>query len=1282
MTQMKRHNIQDRHGTMTPSTKLLRWTASLLLAVCFALVLTPIAIAQDEGTLSSSGPSLNVVAVDDLTFPIVSASLDARGTNGLPLAGLTSADFSVLEEGNEADIISVEVATDHGLNLLLALDRSTSDENWANIQQSVEAAIDSLRPEDRLSITLINDDVELLQEFTSDHAFAKLILSQVETGGDFSALNPAMLDAVNRAEALNAPRAAVIVVADVPDNISQVSIEDVLDGVSERGVPIYTIGVDPRLADSADLEAVARATGGQFFDLGSVAPLESSLLSLVSDLQQEYRVDFLSNRAADGNQHQFIVQLLTAEGTAEALGEYVARASELTVELAALVQGQPVADVVDLTVVIQSSAPIATIEYRVDGELVGSALTPNEAVPWDTSSVEPGEHIIEVTVIDRAGNSGEASVTVAVAPSTMRLNILGVDSERFPQMVAFLDAFGANGLPLVGLTNPNFTVNEDGEAVGADAIQSQVDMTQPLSLVLVLDRSLPIAEWAQVRTAVNDFVDSLRDSDQMAVYSFADSVRLDQPPTSDKNTLRSAVAAIQPETPAEGPANALYQSLLDAVNLADTMPGQRHAVISVTNSEDDTGELRLDQVADALVANGTPVHLVGFGPEIEEKGRLAGLARLSGGSTTMVNGAPGVRNSLQTLSALLQPSYRLEYQSNVQADDDEHDLVLGVVAQNTGATANDFFTARSGDVLVTIPNLADGDTVGGAINLTAEATAPAPIVSVVYKINGDVLAEVEDISFGVIWNSDTVEPGPYVLDVTATDSAGNSGSVAVDFNVVSPLVVSAALAASDSDGAVEVGDEITVGADVEALADTVLAEFYFDRVLVGSDNRPPYDMTIDTSPFAAGPHVITVVARDDEGREALSTLDLPLVAPPTPTPAPVPTAEATSSVSFLSSLDWGRWLRSAGILILLLATLAVFWVLGSSIKRSRNSQRNTPMRLALTNLGNVATGYLLRGEDPAGALSFQFSVNGVALGRPPVFREGSAPVPEAAAVAAATGAQAVQPGAAQGQAADMADASQEGQGGGLSMPTSLGDIGGQVDEAGTMARALADMLTMVAYFLPRGLSTPVRRLAMQIRRGSMMARRVKMVRQRFDRLNKTAMGSKLVKGATAGAAELGQQAGTLATSEAAAGAGQSVSQSASRATAAARSGSNSAAAKLYGLTAVTARQISQQAYNLTGANGQAVGGGGSQWVYVSRMRPGETLSVDVLVGAAKRPRKTEHFPFRILSRPLEEEDAKPVVEEGTIQIIGQTWWRRNLWWIASLALVAIIALSAWIYFAP
>lgn len=1248
------------------------WRRRLLVRLLLILgILVPtIAVALPQPVWAQAGVGRVVVTgVDDSAFPLVRLSVDVFDAGGSPVNGLSAADFTLREEGQPVAVSAVGVDTSRPLALLLALDRSTDPATWSALQATVAGALAGLRADDQVALTAFFDTVQPVLEFTTDKIAVVAALTGLTPGGEFSAVNSAAVDAVGRFTPAQSPRRAVVLVADAPDNVSGLTTADAIALVSGLQVPVYIVGVGPRVQAEANFAVLAAATGGRAFSVQTADQLGGILASLIQELVQGYRVEFVSAQAADGATKTVTVAAtgVTATGT----GSFAAVPGEVTVTLSGLEAGQPVAGLVNLTVGVSAPAAVASIEARIGDRLIGASADPAQPIAWDTSELPAGPVTLRVTAQDVAGNRGETEMTVVVANTAPRITVPAFSDEAYPRLTLLIDAFGANGLPLVGLTAANFVAEVDGQQT---PLTLQVDGSQPLQLVVAVDRSVGQADWVQIRAAAIALADAMRPQDRMAVYTFGAGVTLLQAVTSDMTAVKAALAAVEPQAPANGdPApRALHQAILDSLNAADILPEGRRAVVVLSGGADTLGQIPATTLAQLLQdQDEIPLHLLAFGVDGNRAATVAAFAQLTGGNALLVDGAGPLRSAAQTLALLLQQGYRLDLQANLPADDRPHTLRVTLNAAGITATRELDFTARRGTVTVSVPGLSPGANVIGLADVTAAALAPAAITRVTYRLNGEVIAEVDDIASLIRWDSGVFPPGPYTLDVTVTDAVGNQGSTSVAFNVVAPITLQARLGARAGDGPLVVGDEITVDALPEAAAGVAAVEFFADGAPVGTVNQPPYRVTFDSSPFAAGTLEIRVAARDREGYEAVVLLPVELTAP-----APTPTAEpflavpgVTALTDGVGSVNWGRWLGIGGGVIGFLLLLFGFLSLLRSARAGAQQRKLSPMRLNLSNQGNVATAYLLRGDDPAGVLTFRFSINGVPLGLPPVAR--MAREENGASVAVGSGARAggvntAFPGATPEAAA------------GISLPKGMGELGEKVNEASLVGRIIADILMQVSYFLPRSIAAPVRTVVMQIRRGQMMARRVQNVQRQIGRLNRTEIGGAMVQTTADAADEAGRYVASEESRQLVSAAGQTATRTATTTAAAAASGASRAANKLFDLTTSTARQVGDQAATALGMAPAA-----QQWVYVPTIQPGEGVTIDVLVGAQGPTAGSKHHPFRILSRAVGDDESPPVIEEGSVRVMGTSWWQRNLPRIlvavAGLMVIAAIWLAVMIW---
>jgi VWFA-related protein len=565
-------------------------------------------------------------------------------------------------------------------------------------------------------------------------------------------------------------------------------------------------------------------------------------------------------------------------------------------------------------------------------------------------------------------------VVGTVAQSSQALVTLNrVESQTFPQVSVLVAVSDEDG-PRDGLTSADFQIFEDGVQVSAAAMTVTRDVSQGARLALVLDLSMNRDSLTQVKEAAKDFFDFLKPQDRAAVLAFYDQVRLVQDFTDDKQALIAAIDSLR----AEGNMTAFNEAAFEAVTMVSAFPTGFKTVVMVTNSANNLGSRSIEEVMGKAQSAGTSIYVIGFDKIAPD--RLEAITTATGGRSFALSNLNQLQASFQSIRELLrQGSYKVTFQSGLQADGAEHNLAIGVAYQGKEGQAQGYFTAVPGQVTVNLPTLADGQTVAGTVDLAVQAIAPAPIASVAYSLNDHLLAEVTTPPYRFEWDTTSLDPGAYRLSVRVVDRAGNQGQVQVTLNIVRPVVVTASTPQTE----VKVGDQVPVTVQVESLAEVVRVEFWLDGELVGSSDTPPYPFSLDSNAYPAGEHLMTVRAEDSLGRKAEAELPLYFLATPAPAPKP-----------WWRRLGIGRQdLAIGGTLAATLAILGVNLIGLALTVRGQKRRRQRIYRLEISNLGNVDNRYALRAEDPMGALKFQFAVNGVNLPQCSLVGAGSQPAP-------------------------------------------------------------------------------------------------------------------------------------------------------------------------------------------------------------------------------------------------------------------------------------------------
>lgn len=633
------------------------------------------------------------------------------------------------------------------------------------------------------------------------------------------------------------------------------------------------------------------------------------------------------------------------------------------------------------------------------------------------------------------------------------VTVLNVDDAGFPELVAHVTARDGDGFPLAGLSAADVTVLEDGTPVPTEDVSVHSTAIRNVRLVLAVDTSVSEEDLAAIKPAALALLDSLRPTDRLALLTFHDESSVRQAFTNNTEVLRTAVEGLT----SEGSLTVLHAAAVDAAQLAAEADGYP-IVILLTNSNDNAESLARDEMLATLSETGVPVHTIGFGPQVAPD-VLAAMSEETGGSTFTLADAASFESVVRSLAVLVRQSYTVRFTSGLTADGATHDLAIGLTYRGTEVQGETTFTATPGEVSVTVPTLSDGETIVGNVELAVDASAPAPIASVTYLLDGETLATRTEAPFSYEWDSTTAEPGAHTLTVEVKDSAGNQARTEVAVDVEPPLAVTAALSRQE----ITLGDEAVVEAHVDAPEGVEAVHFLVDGELRASDDTPPYSFVLDSSDYELGERTITVRAEDALGRTSATTLAARLIAPTRPS-TPL-------------------WQRRPVLLLLALTTMLVSALILHLILDWQRRIRRRVFGLDLENTGNVTSRFELRGVDPSGALDLRFTLNGVPLRRQARTepRETASP----ATTAHPTPARMPQPatgagGAAGGTANAGTSESESGSGTGLRERA-----GGVMQRGGT----IVNIINSATQVLPRSVRGPIMQALRPVYSAQMQTRR-------------------------------------------------------------------------------------------------------------------------------------------------------------------------------------------------
>ena len=239
--------------------------------------------------------------------------------------GLDRSRFRILEDGVEQKLESF-VQEDVPMSMGIVLDLSgTMLGKIEQVKRAAMAFIQAGNPDDEFFLIGFNDEVELLQDYTSDHDELQDALENTVVVGK-THLYDAIYLGVEKAHRGTKPKRALVVVTDGDDDTSFYQLKELIAKIQKSDVQVFCIGVideipkrtiwgkwsDARAKRNYEaLVNIAEETGGSAFFPRDIAKIHEIVAEIARDLRGQYNFSyFSSNPARDGAFRQIKIELV------------------------------------------------------------------------------------------------------------------------------------------------------------------------------------------------------------------------------------------------------------------------------------------------------------------------------------------------------------------------------------------------------------------------------------------------------------------------------------------------------------------------------------------------------------------------------------------------------------------------------------------------------------------------------------------------------------------------------------------------------------------------------------------------------------------------------------------------------------------------------------------------------------------------------------------------------------------------------------------------------------
>jgi VWFA-related protein len=246
------------------------------------------------------GLSLNIdsLLIDQSS---VQLAVTVTSSNDAAIRGLTAANFSVVPEGRTpfTPVVVPFASSEIGVSIVLCLDASgsMSGQPLQDMKDAVCSFIDSLRPQDYLSVITFSDDYRIVAPFSNDRVYLKTAVREITTTGLNSSLFYAVYKSLEKFEERGSilERRFVVVISDGKnEGVDAFDLDDCVEKAGSSDITISAIGFTRgEEIYLQNLEALTSRTGGQYHYAGSDGvELNRQLQESISLARSQYLVTF------------------------------------------------------------------------------------------------------------------------------------------------------------------------------------------------------------------------------------------------------------------------------------------------------------------------------------------------------------------------------------------------------------------------------------------------------------------------------------------------------------------------------------------------------------------------------------------------------------------------------------------------------------------------------------------------------------------------------------------------------------------------------------------------------------------------------------------------------------------------------------------------------------------------------------------------------------------------------------------------------------------------------
>jgi Ca-activated chloride channel homolog len=228
--------------------------------------------------------------------------------NGKPVAGLSAADFEILDNGipQEIHYATLQKQAPISTTLVFDMSRSVAGSLLEHLKNAARGFLDDLKNDDYAALITFNNAVVLGSAPTPDFAHVRQALDQAQAFGNSSLIDGSYAGLVLAESRPDQP--LVIIFSDGLDTFSWLTADAVLETAKRNDAVVYAVST-ARQTDKSFLKDLTKLTGGSLFEVKSTKDLAAAFLRILDEFRQRYLIAYTPQGASDIGWHKVDVRI-------------------------------------------------------------------------------------------------------------------------------------------------------------------------------------------------------------------------------------------------------------------------------------------------------------------------------------------------------------------------------------------------------------------------------------------------------------------------------------------------------------------------------------------------------------------------------------------------------------------------------------------------------------------------------------------------------------------------------------------------------------------------------------------------------------------------------------------------------------------------------------------------------------------------------------------------------------------------------------------------------------